>query len=56
VSLEKIKLFISPVSCPILVLTTVLGRPRRSDGEKFVKNYQVTTTRENTIPFFKILV
>ena len=33
------KLFISR-SCPILVLTTVMGRPRRADVEKDVKNYQ----------------
>ena len=37
-------------SCPILVLTTVLGRPRRADFENGIKNYQgPTTSRENTI-------
>ena len=39
VPLLKNKLFIS-ISCPILVLTTVMGRPRRADVEKDVKNYQ----------------
>ena len=39
VSLCNSKLFISR-SCPILVLTTVMGRPRRADVEKDVKNYQ----------------
>ena len=39
VSLCDSKLLISR-SCPILVLTTVMGRPRRADVEKDVKNYQ----------------
>ena len=39
VPLWESKLFISR-SCPILVLTTVLGRPRRADVKKDVKNYQ----------------
>ena len=31
-------------SCPILVLTTVSGRPRRADAKTNVKNYQGPTT------------
>ena len=43
------KLFINK-SCPMLVLTTVLGRPRRTDVKTDVKNYQgPTTSRENAI-------
>jgi hypothetical protein len=34
-------LFISG-SCPILVLTTVLGRPRHNDDKNDIKHYQVT--------------
>jgi hypothetical protein len=49
VSLCKSKLFIDR-SCPILVLTTVLNRPRRADVINGVKNYQgPTTSRENAI-------
>ena len=49
VSLRNSKLFISG-SCPILVLTTVLGLPRHADSINGVKNYQgLTTSRENTI-------
>jgi hypothetical protein len=45
----KNKLFISR-SCLILVLATVLGRPRRADVKKDVKNDQgPTTSRENAI-------
>ena len=42
VPLGESKVFISR-SCPILVLTTVLhvGRPRRADVKKGVKNYHV---------------
>jgi hypothetical protein len=48
-SLCKTKLFISR-SCPILVLTTVLGFPRRADLKKDVKNYQGSNTApENAI-------
>ena len=37
-------------SCLILVLTTVLGRPRRADHKKRVKTYQGRTiSRENAI-------
>jgi hypothetical protein len=43
VPLYDSKLFISR-SCLILVLTTVLHRPRRADVKKDVKNYQVPTT------------
>jgi hypothetical protein len=51
VPLCKNKLFISR-SCPILVLTTVLCRPRRADDKNDVKNYQgPTTSRGNAIPF-----
>jgi hypothetical protein len=39
VPLYKSKLFISR-SCPILVLRTVLGRPRRADIKKNVEKYQ----------------
>jgi hypothetical protein len=39
VPLRKSKLFISR-SCPILVLTTVLIRPRQADIKNSVKNYQ----------------
>ena len=39
VPLYKSKLFISR-SCPLLVLETVLRRPRRVDVKKGVKNYQ----------------
>ena len=39
ISLCKSKLFISR-SCPILVLTTILGRTRRAYVKKSVKNYQ----------------
>jgi hypothetical protein len=61
------KLFISR-SCAILVLTTVLGRPRRADVENGVKTIHdqgPTTSRENAIRkylnfpqtfFFKSLV
>jgi hypothetical protein len=43
------KLFIS-ISCPILVLTTVLGLSRRADFKNIIKNYQgPTASRENTI-------
>jgi hypothetical protein len=50
VSLLKRKLFITR-SCPIVVLTTVLGRPRRADVKNGVKNYQgPTTSLENAIP------
>jgi hypothetical protein len=43
------KLFISG-SCPILVLTTVIGHPRHVDAKNDVKNYQRgTTSRENAI-------
>ena len=66
VPLRKSKLFISE-SCPILVLTTILGNPRRANGhaKNDPTNYQGTTTsRENAIrkyiifphTFFKILV
>jgi hypothetical protein len=49
VPLCKSKLFIGG-SCPILVLTTVLGRPRHADAKNDVKNYQgPTTSRENAI-------
>jgi hypothetical protein len=38
-------------SCLILVLTTVLGRPRRADVKNGVKNYHgPTTSLENAIP------
>ena len=37
-------------SCPILVLITVLGRPRHTDSKNDVKNYQgPTTSGENAI-------
>jgi hypothetical protein len=37
-------------SCPILVLATVPGRPRRNDVKNGLKNYQVPTTyQENAI-------
>ena len=39
VPLCESKLFVNR-SCPILVLTTVLGRPRRADVKKGFKNYQ----------------
>ena len=43
------KVFISR-SCPILVLATVLGRPRHTDAKNDVKNYQgPTTSQENVI-------
>jgi hypothetical protein len=49
VPLYESQLFIS-ISCPILVLDLVLGRPRRADVKNVVKNYQVpTTSRENAI-------
>ena len=49
VLLQKSKLFISR-SCPILVLTTVLGRPRRADVKNGVKIYQgAITSRQNAI-------
>jgi hypothetical protein len=52
VSLCKRKLFITR-SCLILVLATVLGRPRHADdGKNTVRNYQgATTFRENAIRF-----
>ena len=41
VPLFKRKLFMSTNrSCPILVLTTVMGRRRHADAKKTVKNYQ----------------
>jgi hypothetical protein len=47
--LGKDKLFISR-SCPILVLTNVMGRPRHADAKVDVKSYQGPTTfRENAI-------
>jgi hypothetical protein len=49
VPLYESKLFINR-SCLILVLTTVLGCPRRTDVKKDVKKYQgSTTSQENTI-------
>ena len=42
VPLYNIQLFISG-SCPILVLTTVLGRPRPTDAKNIVKYYQGPT-------------
>ena len=49
VPLCKGKVFIGR-SCPILVLTTVLSRPRRADVMNGVKNYQgPTNSRENAI-------
>jgi hypothetical protein len=40
-------------SCPILVLTTVLGRPRHADAENDAENYQGPTTfGENAIRKF----
>jgi hypothetical protein len=54
VLLYKRKLFISR-SCPILVLTTVLGLPRRADVKNGVNNYQgPTTSRENAIQKYLI--
>jgi hypothetical protein len=57
--ITKIKLFIT-ISCPILVLTTVLGCPRRADVNDGVKNYNGPTTyHRNKIPpyvFFNISV
>ena len=54
VSLYGIKLFISR-PCPILVLTTVLGRRYRADVQNSVKNYQgPTTSRENAIQKYQI--
>jgi hypothetical protein len=49
VPLRKIELFIGR-SCPILVLTTVMGCPRHNDAKNGVKNYQgLTTSPENAI-------
>ena len=44
VSLRKIKLLNNIISCPILVLTNILARPRHADAKKYVKNYKVPTT------------
>ena len=43
VPLYNSKVFISG-SCPILILTTVLGHSRRTDAKNDVKNYQGPTT------------
>ena len=42
---ENIKVFISG-SCPILVLTTVLNRPRRTDTKNDFKHHQGPTPSE----------
>jgi hypothetical protein len=45
----KSKLFING-SSPILIMTWVLGHPRRADAKVDIKNYQgPTTARENVI-------
>jgi hypothetical protein len=50
VPLNNSKLFISGSYCPILVLTTVLGRPHHADVKNGVKNDQgPTTSREHAI-------
>jgi hypothetical protein len=54
VPLLKSKVFICR-SCPILVLATILSRPRRADVKNSVKNYQgptTTTSCENVIRNF----
>ena len=48
VPLYKRKVFIIG-SCPILVLSSVLGPQRRADDKTGVKNYQWPASQENVI-------